>query len=77
MPTATIDPARCPLCGAGNRCVVAQGGAAADCWCMQASISTAALARIPESLRDRACLCPRCAVGANTHDVVQEFEPHA
>lgn len=33
------------------------------CWCQTASISPEALARIPQELVDRACLCPRCATG--------------
>jgi len=72
----TIDPVTCPLCGAGNQCIVAQGGAAETCWCMQANISDDVLARIPDSQRDLACLCPRCASDADTKNPVQTFAPH-
>lgn len=71
----TIDPATCPLCGAGNQCIVAQGGAAETCWCMRAEISANTLASIPDSLRNRACLCPQCACNGDTKNAVQTFEP--
>jgi len=54
----------CPLCGAANRCAVAAAGSfAVDCWCASVSISAAALARVPEPLRGKACLCAACATG--------------
>ena len=59
-----FDPTRCPLCGRPNRCVLAAGGEIHDCWCLQTPIAPAALARLPKEERDRRCLCPACAVGA-------------
>jgi len=56
----------CPLCGRPNGCAPAQAGRLdVDCWCASAEISPEALARIPESLRGKACLCARCAAGAS------------
>jgi hypothetical protein len=34
-----------------------------ECWCKTATISKEALGRVPLELVDKACLCPRCAVG--------------
>ncbi|KPB25673.1 Uncharacterized protein AC517_4291 [Pseudomonas syringae pv. syringae] len=31
------------------------------CWCFSQSIDPALLAALPDNLRDKACLCPRCA----------------
>jgi len=62
MPPA-VDPSRCPLCGASNAC----GGEAgvASCWCRDLKIPAEVLDRIPAAARDRACVCERCAGGAN------------
>ncbi len=56
----SIDPTRCPVCGASNSCVGATGSSEA-CWCSSVEITAEALARIPEAAKDIACLCPRCA----------------
>ncbi len=63
-----FDPTRCPLCGRPNRCVLAAGGEIHDCWCLQTPIAPAALACLPEEERDRRCLCPACAVGAQVEN---------
>lgn len=57
----------CPLCGGANQCAPAQVGRLdVACWCTRAVVSREALARVPEHLVDRACLCPRCAAGLPT-----------
>lgn len=33
----------------------------ARCWCFEVSIDPAVLEALPAELRDKACLCPRCA----------------
>jgi hypothetical protein len=68
----TVDPTRCPLCGASNACAAETerrtGVAQEACWCMAAEVrfSDALLARIPDAARDLACICARCAAGAKT-----------
>jgi hypothetical protein len=52
----------CPLCGKPNGC--ARTNAATldvECWCIHAKISEATLARVPATLKDKACLCVSCA----------------
>jgi hypothetical protein len=52
----------CPLCGAPNECMPANVGKLdVECWCKNAKVSEAALARVPEHLRGKACLCASCA----------------
>jgi hypothetical protein len=52
----------CPLCGAANECAPAmQGKFGAECWCTRVSVSQEALARIPDELKGKACLCRACA----------------
>lgn len=52
----------CPLCGGPNGCAPAlSGNFETACWCTDAKIDPAALARIPEAQRRQACLCQRCA----------------
>lgn len=58
---AFIDPARCPLCGGDNACGAASG--AGTCWCFAARISPDVLERVPPELRDKACICEKCASG--------------
>lgn len=55
----------CPLCGQPNGCAPARAGDfAVECWCARVVISQEALDRVPEPMRGKACLCPRCASGA-------------
>ena len=54
-------PDCCPLCGEPNDCqlclpVAAKGA----CWCLDAKIPAALLARVPAAARNRACICERC-----------------
>ncbi|EKT4521762.1 cysteine-rich CWC family protein [Pseudomonas putida] len=56
------DPQRCPACGALNQCTLADPRSATQpCWCFGVTIDPAVLQALPEALRDKACLCPRCA----------------
>lgn len=56
------DPQSCPACGASNGCSLADPRSATqNCWCFSVSIDPAVLAALPAELRDKACLCPRCA----------------
>lgn len=56
------DSAICPVCGYSNRCTLADPRTAAQsCWCFSVSIDPVVLNALPLELRDKACLCPRCA----------------
>ncbi|HTQ01568.1 MAG TPA: cysteine-rich CWC family protein [Casimicrobiaceae bacterium] len=58
---ASREP-RCPLCARPNECGPAcTGSLDTPCWCTAVAIDAAILHAIPEVLRDRACLCVRCA----------------
>ncbi|OCX11285.1 cysteine-rich CWC family protein [Pseudomonas graminis] len=62
MDTHIIDTSICPVCGAGNRCTLADPRTVDQaCWCFTAEIDPAILAALPEEVRGLACLCPRCA----------------
>lgn len=57
------DPSLCPVCGASNRCTLADPRTATQpCWCFSQSIDPAVLEALPAEVRDQACLCPRCAL---------------
>lgn len=60
-----VDPARCPLCGGPNGCVMAGGcdtaRAGGPCWCREVSFSAELLARVPAHAQRRACICRHCA----------------
>ncbi len=59
------DPARCPLCGGPNGCAMETqrrtGEPQPPCWCVTAQFTEALLARVPESARNKACICATCA----------------
>ena len=55
-------PATCPACGASNDCALADPGTADQaCWCFSVSIDPAIIQALPDELRNKSCLCPRCA----------------
>lgn len=52
----------CPLCGQPNACAPARTGAFSQpCWCESVDFSPELLARVPEHLRNKACICRACA----------------
>jgi hypothetical protein len=56
-----FNPARCPLCGLANDCLMCSPVAyKGPCWCMHEDIPRELLARVPENLRNRACICRAC-----------------
>jgi len=56
------DPQHCPACGALNQCGLADPrNATQGCWCFEVVIDSAVIEALPAELRDKACLCPRCA----------------
>ncbi|MCW5634027.1 MAG: cysteine-rich CWC family protein [Rubrivivax sp.] len=59
---AALPAPLCPLCGQPNDCAPARcGDLDTPCWCRDVRIAPEALARVPPALRNRACLCRRCA----------------
>jgi hypothetical protein len=62
MNASVIDTSLCPACGASNRCTLADPRTADQaCWCFSVSIDAAKIRALPEDVRSKACLCPRCA----------------
>jgi hypothetical protein len=52
----------CPVCGQSNRCTLADPRTAdRACWCFTETIDPAVFAALPDDIRNKACLCPRCA----------------
>jgi len=59
--TEAFDPARCPLCGGDNDCLLCSATACQGrCWCAYEHIPAELLALVPEPLRNRACICRSC-----------------
>ncbi len=55
------QPEKCPLCGRPNDCQLCTNAAyKGPCWCAQAKIPDALLARVPPDLRNQACICRTC-----------------
>lgn len=55
-------PTLCPACGARNDCTLADPRTAdRACWCYSVTIDPKVLEALPMALRNKACLCPRCA----------------
>lgn len=59
-----LNPAACPLCGEANECQLCSPATyKGQCWCMQQEIPAELLLRVPEPLRNRACICQNCVGG--------------
>lgn len=64
-PLRPLKSDACPICGGPNGCAAsACGSFEVDCWCAAVRIDEAVLARVPEALRGRACVCRRCIQSA-------------
>ncbi|MEJ8849421.1 cysteine-rich CWC family protein [Variovorax rhizosphaerae] len=67
---ASVDPTRCPLCGAANACAMEvareTGVAQPPCWCMSATFTAALIDSVPAPARGTACICAACAARAAT-----------
>lgn len=51
----------CPLCNASNQCGINEyNNSKEQCWCVSASITPALLARVPEALINKSCICQSC-----------------
>jgi prepilin-type N-terminal cleavage/methylation domain-containing protein/prepilin-type processing-associated H-X9-DG protein len=60
-PPQFFNPAHCPLCGAANDCQLCSLDThKGPCWCVHVEMPDALLARVPENLRNRACICKNC-----------------
>nr|WP_158459821.1 cysteine-rich CWC family protein [Pseudomonas fluorescens] len=56
------DTQFCPACGAPNQCSLGDPRTVTQpCWCFGVDIDPAVLEALPGALRDKSCLCPRCA----------------
>jgi prepilin-type processing-associated H-X9-DG protein/prepilin-type N-terminal cleavage/methylation domain-containing protein len=61
MNLKTFNPSDCPLCGGANECrLCSPAPYKGRCWCAQEDISNELIARVPENLRNRACICKNC-----------------
>ncbi|MBD3814491.1 MAG: cysteine-rich CWC family protein [Betaproteobacteria bacterium] len=56
-----VNLAAARACGQPNQCAECEPGAEQPCWCVSLTIPASTLDRIPDALRNRACLCPLCA----------------
>jgi len=60
-PASFYNPSLCPLCGVANECQLCSPATHKGvCWCAKAEMPEALLARVPENLRNRACICRPC-----------------
>ncbi|MHB1410678.1 MAG: cysteine-rich CWC family protein [Acidovorax defluvii] len=68
-PSPSSPPNACPACGQPNECAMASGADPQDCWCLQVTVSRAALSRLPEQERGQRCICPVCARTPDPADI--------
>ncbi|WP_081945604.1 cysteine-rich CWC family protein [Thalassotalea sp. ND16A] len=60
-----INPNKCPLCKENNRCLNSScSDSSQNCWCKNPDIkfSESLLKQIPDSARNKACICKACAL---------------
>lgn len=67
-PLNLLDPSRCPLCGVANECQLCSPATyKGPCWCAHMEMPEELLARVPENLRNRACICADCVAKFHEH----------
>ena len=72
------SPDLCPLCGEANACqLCAVATHKGPCWCVRVEIPGELLARVPESLHNRACLCQNCVNAFNREQDLGRLAPPA
>ena len=55
------NPNQCPLCGGANQCQLCSPATyKGACWCARVEMPESLIARVPEPLRNRACICRNC-----------------
>jgi prepilin-type N-terminal cleavage/methylation domain-containing protein/prepilin-type processing-associated H-X9-DG protein len=60
-PLDFLNPGLCPLCREVNECQLCSPAAfKGQCWCARVEIPEPLVARVPEPLRNRACICRNC-----------------
>jgi len=75
-PPQFFNPARCPLCDGPNDCQLASPAAwKGQCWCAPEEIPRALLARVPENLHNRACICRRCVEEFRLRNILRAPQP--
>lgn len=62
------NPNLCPLCGGPNDCPPCAVNKN-SCWCARVEMPAALLARVPDTLRNRACICRDCVASFNRDSV--------
>jgi len=78
LPLPFINPGRCPLCGGANDCQLCSPATyKGQCWCAHLEIPNDLLARVPENLRDRACICQNCVARFQLESVPAVPASHA
>jgi hypothetical protein len=50
----------CPICGNDNDCAHEQGLPDGACWCSHIAVPKELMARIPDNLKGKACICRNC-----------------
>lgn len=74
-PLQFLNPAACPLCGEPNECQLCSPATyKGQCWCAHVEVPAGLLARVPEALRNRACICQNCVT---TFHQQAARKPHA
>ena len=60
-PLGFHNPNQCPLCCGVNECQLCSPAAyKGPCWCARVEMPGTLLARVPENLRNRVCICRNC-----------------
>jgi prepilin-type N-terminal cleavage/methylation domain-containing protein/prepilin-type processing-associated H-X9-DG protein len=73
-----FNPALCPLCGGLNDCQQCSPDAPkGPCWCTRVEVPAALLARVPEALRHRACICRKCIARFQLESAARLSPPRA
>ena len=72
----TMAAGQCPLCGQSNECRLCTAAAYKGlCWCEKTTVPDELLARVPEELRNKACICRACVAKFHRESVPARPRP--
>lgn len=67
MPMPDINTSQCPLCQKDNLCAV---DSSTPCWCVKSEIKHELLAKIPQQLAGKSCICKKCIDKFNLDNII-------
>ena len=66
-----INTKKCPLCNKDNRCGL-NHNIQEQCWCVSENITPTLLAKVPQPLINKSCICQACIDKFNAVEIIDK-----